>query len=89
MAFVEDTATFFSDFGVDATLNAVSVRGLLVEPYAEAFGGMIAGSQPVFQVASSVSVAEGNTLTIGSTSYTVSRVQSDGTGIVSLVLDKA
>ncbi len=86
MAFTENPLAFFGDFGVDATLNAGAVRGILVAPYGEAFG-LVAGSRPVFMLASSVSAARGDVLAIAGNSYEVAEIQADGTAIKSLVLE--
>ena len=81
MAFVEDADPFFADFGVAVTRNGSgSVIGLFDKAYAEAFG-MIAGNDPIFRCPTSIGMARGDTLLIGSTTYTVTEIQPDGTGI--------
>ena len=50
---------------------------------------MIAGSGPVFTCASSAGITRGNTLVINGTSYTVTIIEPDGTGISRLLLESA
>ena len=65
---------------VVATRNGSgSVVGLFDKSYGEAFG-LIAGNDPVFRCLTSVGMARGDTLLIGSTSYTVVGIEPDGTG---------
>jgi len=87
MAFVESFAPFFADFGVDATLNSVPVRGIFDAAYGEAFG-MISGTDPVFRLMSSVVVSNGATLVIGAETYIVIGIEPDGTGLSLLRLQK-
>jgi hypothetical protein len=77
----ETLADFLPDFGVAVTRNgSASVTGLFDKAYAEAFG-LIAGNDPVFRCLSSVGMARGDTLLISGTTYTVTEIQPDGTGI--------
>ena len=87
--FQENTRAYFGDFGTEATLGSLTVRGLFVAPYGESFGGLVAGSSPVFQIDSSVTVAEGDTLTIAGTAYSVVEIHRDGTAVSVLTLEKA
>ena len=87
MTFTE--RAYFADFGVDATLNGVTVRGIFDDAYGESFGGMVAGSGPMFRLPSSVSVTSGNTLVHAATTYTVVGIEPDGTGLTLLRLEKA
>ena len=80
MAFVEDRAPFFVDFGATATKSGVAVAGIFDSAYTAAFD-MIAGSGPVFTCASSAGITRGNTLVINGTSYTVTIIEPDGTGM--------
>lgn len=88
MAFVENLSPMFADFGVDATLNGVPVRGIFDDAYGEAFGGMVSGSGPMFRLASSSNAARGQSLIIGAVTYAVTGVEPDGTGLTTLRLDK-
>jgi hypothetical protein len=81
MAFVESLSPFFTDFAVNVTRNgSASVVGLFDKPYGEAFG-MIGGNDPVFRCMSSIGMARGDTLAISGTTYTVTHIEPDGTGI--------
>ena len=88
MAFVETFAPFFADFAVDATLAGIPAKGIFDNAYAEAFSGMVSGSNPVFLIPSSVAVARGDALAIGTDSYTVTGIEPDGTGMTRLHLEK-
>jgi hypothetical protein len=87
--FIEDTRPFFSDFAVEVTLGGVSVRGIFDDAYGESFGGMVAGSGPMFRLPSSVTVTSGDALVHGSATYTVVGIEPDGTGLTLLRLEKA
>lgn len=79
MNFVD--SAFFSDFSVSAMRNgSATVVGLFDKAYAEAFG-LIAGNDPVFRCLSSIGMARGDVLVISGTTYTVTEIQPDGTGI--------
>ena len=86
MAFTETPRAFFGDFGVDATLNAGTVRGIFENAYGSSFGGMVDSGGPTFLSESSASV--GDVLVIAGDSYTVASVEPDGTGFVLLRLKK-
>ena len=89
MAFVESTAPFFADFGVTATLAGADVRGIFDDAYGEAFGGLVAGSGPMFRLPSSIAATRGDSLVLGATTYTVVGIEPDGTGMTLLRLEKA
>ena len=95
MAFVEDHTVFFRDdgFAVAATLGLDPITsGVIFDgPYLEALGNAVEGSGPVaLAIAAEVpAVAQGDTLTIGATEYTVRGVEPDGTGLVLLRLEEA
>lgn len=88
MAFVESFGQFFGEFGVDATLNGQPVRGIFDDAYGESFGGLIAGSGPMFRLPSSIAVSQGQPLVLGAVSYTVTGIEPDGTGLTVLRLEK-
>ena len=90
MAFVEDAAPFFADFGTNATWESASIRGLLDTPYAEAFG-IMAGSAPRFICASAdmPGVKTGDPITVAGQAFFVSSVEPDGRGLLSISLEKA
>jgi len=87
MAFQESFAPFFADFGVLATLNGAPVRGIFDAAYGEAFG-LASGNSPVFRLASSVAVAEGNPLIVNAITYLVVGIEPDGTGLTTLRLEQ-
>ena len=89
MAFTETFAPFFADFGVNATIGALTVPGIFDAMPAEQFG--ILGNAPSFtyELALAPSVARGSSLTIGGTAYTVQEIRKDGTGLAVLDLEKA
>jgi hypothetical protein len=80
MAFVEDRAPFFDDFGATATKSGVAVAGIFDAAYADTFD-MVGGNSPVFRCQASSGVVRGNTLVINGTSYTVTVAEPDGTGM--------
>lgn len=92
MAFVEDPAPFFGDFAVAATLQSVAVAsGVIFDAeYLEAIGNYVEGRAPVaLAIAAEVpSVAQGQSLVIGATTYKVRGVEPDGTGFVLLRLEE-
>lgn len=93
MAFVEDFAVFFADFGVIATPGVgAPITVIFDRAHIEAMGGDISGTQPVaLAVSSDVSayVAHQTVLTIGGTAYTLHDVQPDGTGLSLLMFGDA
>lgn len=89
MAFVESFAGYFADFGVLVTLNGTAVRGIFDDSYGDAFGGMVAGSGPMFRLPSTIAVSRGDSLVHGAKSYTVVGIEPDGTGLTLLRLDQA
>lgn len=89
MAFVENTAPLFADFGVDITLNGIATRGIFDNAFGAAFGGLIDGSGPMVRLPSSIAVSRGNPVIINATNYVVTGIEPDGTGITTLRLDEA
>ena len=92
MAFAEELAPFFADFGDDATLAGVAVRVIFDGPGAQLAG--LSVETPVVQIASaSVPAAyQGASLVIstgrGAGSYKVREHTPDGTGLSLLALTK-
>lgn len=76
----ENFPDFFVDFSATATKSGVAIPGIFDAAYADAFA-MVAGNSPVFHCATSAGVTAGNTLVINGASYTVTVVESDGTGM--------
>lgn len=87
--FVEDHSAFLIDFGVDAVVDGVIVRGIFDAAYADPLG--IAGSMPALLCVETLvaHAAQGAAVAIGSDSYTIAAIQPDGTGMVILKLQGA
>lgn len=88
--FSEDTAPFFADFSVTATISGRPVPVIFDQPYAAPFDGRIDNAEPECTGASAdlLAVARGDTITIGATGYYVERAEPDGTGLTRLVLSQ-
>lgn len=95
MPFTEDTAAFLqvADFATAATWSVGSavVNVIFDSGYQAAELGAIAGMEgarltAVVATADMPTAAHGQTLTIASVVYTIRGVQSDGTGMTTLVL---
>ncbi len=76
---------------VEATVAGGDLLGVFDAAYGESFG--ISGTTPVLLCddtdLADLAVVAGDTVTIGSDSYTVSRIEADGTGMSRLILDAA
>jgi hypothetical protein len=71
------------------TWGAITAQGLMQSEYADAFG--IVTRQTRFTALSSAlpAIAQGASVTVGATAYTVRNVEPDNTGLVALVLEAA
>ena len=92
MAFVEDFAPFFSDFGVPCTPESgAAVDVILDRAYIARLGGEISAAGPV-AVAQSTDVADWpaheTIVTISGTRYVLRDLQPDGTGLTTLALEE-
>lgn len=93
--FVEDTAPFFSDFAVDATLDGVPVRGIFDADHvvAEIGSSGMAACAPAFILPSTdVPAAFSGLQIVLSSNATVWRIAEhhpDGTGLSTLLLERA
>jgi hypothetical protein len=89
MAFTEDPAPFYADFGIAATVGGVSCTGLFDNGHAAAFD--VAGTAPSLLLpdSSAASAAHGTAVTVGGHSYTVAAIEPDGTGMTLLRLEAA
>lgn len=91
--FAEDLKPFFDtgDFAVSGVYSGTgaTIKGILDASYDEAMG-RLQSSRPLFTCATAdvSAAAHGQTLTIGSTAYTIRGVEPDGTGITVLRLEK-
>jgi len=92
--FEEDFSVFTNtdDFGVVATIGATTISGVFDNEYIETeFNGIpVAGEHPVFGCAESELPAYtyGTEITINSTDYKIRNWQPDGTGWITLILEK-
>lgn len=86
--FAEDLASFFTDFGVDATLNGEAVRVIFDAAYVDPLGVESSGPVATLPTADAATVAHGQTLIVSGTTYKVRGVEPDGTGITLLRLER-
>lgn len=88
--FTENLATFFADFGVNATLGGVAVRGVFDNGFVDAGGLGAYGTAPVFTCPTAVlaGVAVGGAATIQGTDYTIVGIEPDGTGMSLVRLER-
>ena len=89
--FVGDFDPAFTDFGVLGTLGGATVRGILDEGPALAFGGIVGGNDPRFTLKASDIPADPRLvqLVIGARTFNVRDWSTDGTGLGVLQLEAA
>lgn len=89
-AMVEDLTQFTADFGVSATVGGVALTGIFDNAFLESLG-ITSGSSPVLLVVSAAapSATHGTSVTVGGSSYAVTAVEPDGTGMTLLRLQEA
>lgn len=89
--FSEDLSAYFSvaGFASAATLDGAAVTGIFDNAYTEAFG--MASRAPMFTLptASAASATQASVLVVGGTTYRVTSVQPDGTGVTTLLLERS
>jgi hypothetical protein len=89
----EDLAPFFADFAVDATVNGQAVRGIFDNGFASAEVGLVgmSSARPMLTLPTAGLSADpvGQTAVVGGTSYLVAVHQPDGTGVSTLMLERA
>ncbi len=91
--FVESFAPFFEEFAVACTVNGVARRGIFDTPYkmgAIASAG-ISGIGPTLMLPTSQVSADpvGQAVVVNATNYVVAAHEPDGTGVSTLVLERA
>lgn len=88
MAFTEDLAPYFADFGQAATLDGAPVRGIFDGASLVALGG-IGTTSPRFTLASAAAAAatQASLLVLAGRTYRVRDVLPDGTGVTELSLE--
>lgn len=85
-----DALAMFADFGVDATLNGVQVRGLFDNGSTQVLNTMLGGNPQFTCLASDAGTdARGKILIVEAVSYTVREVKPDGTGFMLFELDQS
>lgn len=87
MAFAEQRAAFFPDFGITAVVDGVSCSAIFDAPADDVLG--LTGTKPSLLVASAdiTSAAIGDAVTANSASYTIAELQPDGTGMTRVILE--
>lgn len=81
-----EALTLFANFGIDATLDSVSIRGIFDAASQDALN--ILGNNPVFTCLSTDAAGQkGKTLVVNTVSYTVREIRPDGTGFSILELE--
>ena len=89
----EDLAPFFADFAVDATVNGAAVRGIFDNGFASAEVGLVgmSSARPMLTLPTAGLSADpvGQTAVVNGTSYLVAVHQPDGTGVSTLMLERA
>ena len=89
----EDLAPFFADFAVNATVNGQAVRGIFDNGFASAEVGLVgmSSARPMLTLPTAGLSADpvGQTAVVGGTSYLVAAHQPDGTGVSTLMLERA
>lgn len=89
----ENLASFFSDFAVSCTVNGQARRGIF--DAGTRFGSIatagIASAQPMLTIATADIAADpvGQAVVVNATSYVVAAHDADGTGISTLMLERA
>lgn len=86
----EDFAAFFNanEHGTEAIYNSSTITGIFENNFVAVNG--VETSNPTFLCPESdvAGIAHGDVLTIGSVPYTVVGTQSDGTGLIFLILQE-
>lgn len=90
--FVEDLSEFFDTadgHAIAVTIGGVSMDAILSNNAGDAL--LAAGSQPRLTVRSSdvSATVRGTAVVVSGTSYTVAKIEHDGTGIARVLLEKA
>jgi hypothetical protein len=76
VAFVENFAPFFADFGVDGTLAGTPVRGIL-DTATDVYEGELLTQRPTFLLAPGAAPAVGQSLVLAAATYTVRQVLAE------------
>lgn len=89
MAFTEDIAPYFADFGTPATLDGAAVRGVFDGPSSVVLGG-VGTTAPRYTLSSAAAAAatQASVLVMAGTTYRVRDMLPDGTGLTELSLER-
>lgn len=90
MPFTEDLTAFFQpgDFATTVTWNGATVNGIFDAAYVEPLTSESIGPQLMCAQADVDGVAHGDTVLVDAVTYKVVNVQPDGTGVVTLRLER-
>lgn len=91
MAFTENQALFFEDFGETVTVAGTSGVGIFDNASRVVLDGMVATAGPTLTIRQSgfPTVLRDAAVAVRGVNYTVRDVEADGTGIATLMLEKA
>ena len=93
MPMVEDLTAFFNvdEHATQAVLDNVAVAGIFDNGYAAVLGGVATlVPQFVLAAADAARAKQGSTLRmVGGNAYRVSNIEPDGTGVTTLILERA
>jgi hypothetical protein len=88
--FAEYLSPFFNtaELATAATLDGASVTGIFDNAYTEAFG--MASRAPMFTLpsANAAAATQASVLVVDGSTYRVTSVQPDGTGVTTLMLER-
>jgi hypothetical protein len=89
----EDLAPFFAEFAVPATVNGATVRGIFDAGWQAAEVGLVgmSSARPMLTLPTAGLSADpvGQTAVVNGISYLVAVHQPDGTGVSTLMLERA
>lgn len=71
------------------TWGTLTAAGLLLTDYAENFDIITRQTRFIVQSSALPAIAQGASVTVGATAYTVRNVEPDGTGLIALGLERA
>lgn len=92
MSFTEDRSLFMPDFGQSVTIGTSTVTAIFQDAYAPGSVGIgMAGAAPQIMLPTTSIPADpvGESVTVGTSSYTVCEHHPDGTGFSVLLLEDA
>lgn len=90
--FAEDLSVFFdlAGHGTAATVGGLAVVGIFDNGYAQAFDAVaLSGPRLTLPTAAAPAATAGTAVVVAGTTYRVASVQPDGTGVTTLLLERA